>query len=318
MKVLVTGANGFVGTRMVRRLREAGHEVGGGYGVDTPTPARHAAAEGSNGSVRWFPLDVTDAATVATFVRERCDALIHLAGMASVRHANANPAAAWAVNAHGAAHVALALAEARRANGSDPLLLVVSSAEVYTPANGRAHRETDPVGPGSPYAASKLGAELTALQTWRSAGLRVVIARPFLHIGPGQAVEFWVARRCRVLLEAKRRGAPAVTVGDLSPVRDFLHVDDVVDAYMGLLTHGEAGEIYNIASGCGVTLEVVHAKLEELIGVHPVHERDAGEMRPDARPYLVGDASKLRRATGWAPRWSLEETLKEVVDAQAD
>jgi GDP-4-dehydro-6-deoxy-D-mannose reductase len=314
VNVLVTGANGFVGSRMVKRLSDAGYDVRAGYGADA-----HGArdgATGSNGSVRWVPLDVTDLATVARFVSERCDALVHLAGMASVRQANADPLAAWAVNAQGAAQVAAALALARDATGSDPLLLVVSSAEVYTPASDRPHRETDPVSPGSPYAASKLGAELAALQTWRSMGLRVIIARPFPHIGRGQAADFWVARRCRVLVDAKRRGAPAVTVGELGPVRDFLHVDDVVDAYMALLTHGQAGEIYNIASGCGVTLAAVHAKLEELIGIHPLHEQDAGEMRPDARPYLVGDATKLRGATGWEPRRSLDETLKEVVDAQ--
>ena len=317
MKVLVTGANGFVGSRMVKRLSEAGHDVRAGYGGDAPGPRQNGSVVGS-GTVRWFPLDVTDPATVARFVSEACDAVVHLAGMASVRQAHADPAAAWAVNAQGTARVAVALAEARPSTGSDPLLLVVSSAEVYCPAGGRPHRETDPVGPVSPYAASKLGAELGALQTWRSVGLRVVVARPFPHIGRGQAVDFWVARRCRVLVAAKRRGAPAITVGDLSAVRDFLHVEDVVDAYLALLTHERAGEIYNIASGCGVTLEAVHAKLEELIGVHPVHERDAGEMRPDARPYLVGDASKLRSATGWVPRRSLEETLKEIVDAQAD
>jgi len=316
VNVLVTGANGFVGSRMVKRLSEAGHDVRAGYGADAPTPAGGTSA--GAGPVRWVPLDVTDSGTVATFVSERCDALVHLAGMASVRRANADPAAAWTVNAQGAARVAQALADARPATGSDPLLLIVSSAEVYSPGNGRPHRETDPVGPSSPYAASKLGAELAALQAWRSAGLRVVVARPFPHIGRGQAVDFWVARRCRVLLEAKRRGAPAITVGELSPVRDFLHVDDVVDAYMALLTHGRPGEIYNIASGCAVTLEAVHATLEDLIDVHPLHEQDAAEMRPDARSYLVGDASKLRGATGWAPRRSLEETLKEIVDAQTD
>jgi GDP-4-dehydro-6-deoxy-D-mannose reductase len=301
---------------MVKRLSDAGHEVRAGYGADAPGPA-HDASVGV-GPVRWFPLDVTDPGTIAAFVSEACDALVHLAGIALVRRANADPSAAWAVNAQGAAHVAAALADARRATGSDPLLLVASSAEVYRPANGRPHRETDPVSPANPYAASKLGAELAVLQSWRSAGLRVVVARSFPHLGRGQSVDFWVPRRCRVLVEAKRRGAPAVTVGELSPVRDFLHVDDVVDAYLALLTHGRAGEIYNIASGCGVTLEAVHAQLEDLIGVHPLHEPDAGEMRPDARAYLVGDASKLRSATGWAPRRSLKETLKEVVDAQAD
>ena len=314
MKVLVTGANGFVGSRMVKRLSAAGHDVCAGYGADFPGPVRDAA-DGKTATVRWVPIDITDRSTLAAFVGDGCDAFVHLAGMASVRQANANPAMAWAVNAQGAAHVAQALAESRAA-GADPLLLVISSAEVYAPASDHAHRETDPVGPVSSYAASKLGAELAALQTWRSGGLRAVVARPFPHIGRGQAADFWVARRCRVLVEAKRRGAPAVTVGELSAVRDFLHVDDVVDAYMTLLTHGEAGEIYNIASGCAVTLEAVHAKLEDLIGVHPLHEKDSGEMRPDARPYLVGDASKLRKATGWAPRRSLDETLKEVVDAQ--
>ena len=315
MNVLVTGANGFVGSRMVRRLSEAGHAVRAAYGADAADPARETTG-GGRGLVRWFPLDVTDPGAVTAFVSAACDALVHLAGLASVRQANADPAAAWAVNAQGAAQVAGALGERRQATGSDPLLLIVSSAEVYRPANGRPHRETDPVGPVSSYAASKLGAELAALQTWRSVGLRVVVARPFPHIGRGQAVDFWVARRCRALVEAKRLGAPAVTVGELTPVRDFLHVDDVVDAYMGLLTHGQAGEIYNVASGCGVTLEAVHAKLEDLIGVHPLHEQDVREMRPDVRPYLVGDASKLKRATGWAPRRSLDETLQEVVDAQ--
>jgi GDP-4-dehydro-6-deoxy-D-mannose reductase len=314
VKVLVTGANGFVGSRMVKRLSAAGHDVCAGYGADFPGPVRNAA-DGKAASVQWVPIDITDRSTIAAFVGGGCDALVHLAGMASVRQANASPATAWAVNALGAAHIAQALAKLRAA-GADPLLLMISSAEVYAPASDHAHRETDAVGPVSSYAASKLGAELAALQTWRSVGLRVLVARPFPHIGRGQAADFWVARRCRVLVEAKRRGAPAVTVGELSAVRDFLHVDDVVDAYLMLLTHGEAGEIYNIASGCAVTLAAVHAKLEDLIGVHPLHERDSGEMRPDARPYLVGDASKLRKATGWAPRRSLDETLKEVVDAQ--
>jgi GDP-4-dehydro-6-deoxy-D-mannose reductase len=121
-----------------------------------------------------------------------------------------------------------------------------------------------------------------------------------------------------VLLEAKRCGASSIPVGDLSPIRDFLHVDDVVDAYVALLTEGRPGETYNVASGRAVTLGQVHAILEDLIGVHPVHERDSDDARPDARAYLVGDASKLRAATGWMPRRSLEDTLKEVVDAQTN
>jgi GDP-4-dehydro-6-deoxy-D-mannose reductase len=146
----------------------------------------------------------------------------------------------------------------------------------------------------------------------------VLVARPFPHTGPGQTARFWVPRRARVLLEAKRRGAPAVAVGDLAAVRDFLHVDDVVEAYLALLAAGAPGEIYNIASGRAVTLGELHAKLEALIGIHPIREHDAAEARPDARPYHVGDATKLRAATGWVPRRSLDEALQGVVDAQTD
>jgi GDP-4-dehydro-6-deoxy-D-mannose reductase len=104
-------------------------------------------------------------------------------------------------------------------------------------------------------------------------------------------------------------------VGNLEPVREFLHVQDVVDAYARLLTKGVAGEIYNIASGQGISLEDLLFKLAGLVGVRPIVEADPELMRPADVPYLVGDATKLRTATGWAPRHSLDATLQQVLDA---
>ncbi len=315
MRVLVTGANGFVGRRLVQRLAADGHEVGAGCG---PAPGPDGPADAPRGAaVRWMPLDVTAPDSVDAFLRDPCDAVVHLAGIASAQEANGDPAKAWRVNAIGTAQVALRLAEAKQAGRSDPLLLISSSAEVYMPRVKHRHTETDPVGPGTPYAASKLGAELAGLAAGRR-GLRVIVARPFPHIGAGQTARFWVARRVRVLLDARRRGAPAITVGDLSPVRDFLHVEDVVEAYVQLLRAGVPGEVYNIASGHPITLEALHTQLEAVIGVHPVREQDTAEMRTDARPYHVGDSAKLAATTGWVPRRSLEDALREVVDAQAD
>src|SRR5436309_2741786 len=175
--------------------------------------------------------------------------------------------------------------------------------------------DLDPV---TGYAASKLGVELAAWQMWRAAGLRVIVTRAFPHTGAGQDPRFWIPARARILCHAKRSNAPAVNVGDLSAVRDFLHVDDVVDAYVRLLTRGVAGETYNIASGQPVTLEGIHARLEHLLGIRPVREVDDSQIRRDGRPYLVGDASKLRAATGWAPRYSLDDMLRDVLDAQAN
>jgi GDP-4-dehydro-6-deoxy-D-mannose reductase len=116
---------------------------------------------------------------------------------------------------------------------------------------------------------------------------------------------------------AKRIGAPVVKVGNLEPVREFLHVWDVVDAYARLLTKGHAGEVYNVATGVGISLDDLLFKMAGMLGLRPIPEADPDLMRPADIPYLVGDAAKLRTATGWTPRVPLDETLRQVLDAAA-
>jgi len=244
---------------------------------------------------------------------------VHLAAISSGVDATRDPGFAWTVNAAGTARVVQVLADAKRVGRADPVVLVVSTGEVYGAcADQRARRETDPVAPTSPYAASKAGAELAALEAWRRAGLRVVVARAFAHTGPGQDARFVVPAFAERLRFAKRVGAPVVKVGNLEPVREFLHVRDVVDAYVRLLVRGHAGETYNVASGEGISLERLFDRLAGLIGVHPLTEADPDLVRGGDIVHLVGDATKLRAATGWAPRYSLDDTLREVVDAQTD
>ena len=107
-------------------------------------------------------------------------------------------------------------------------------------------------------------------------------------------------------------------VGNLEPVRDLLHVQDVVDAYVRLLRQGEAGEVYNIASGQGTRLEDVLFRMAELLGVRAIPEADPELMRPADIPHLVGDGAKLRATTGWSPRRSLDDTLRDVLNAQTN
>jgi len=163
-----------------------------------------------------------------------------------------------------------------------------------------------------------LGGEEAALEAWRRAGLRVVVARAFAHTGPGQDPRFVVPAFAQRLRFAKRIGAPVVKVGNLEPVRDLLHVQDVVDAYVRLLSKGKAGEAYNVASGQGMSLEDLLFKMADLLGIRAIPEADPDLMRPADIPHLVGDAAKLRAATGWSPRRALDETLRDVLDAQAD
>ena len=319
MKVLVTGADGFVGSWLVRRLLADGREVYGAIRpTQTPSPGDGRMTEEERGAVQWLPLELADGESVRRVAARPYDGVVHLAAVASGSDAAADPGYAWEVNAAGTARLAQTLADAKRSGRADPLVLVVSSGEVYGRGDPTPRRETDPVAPCSPYAASKLGAEIAALEAWRRAGLRVVVGRAFAHTGPGQDARFVVPAFAQRLKVAKKVGAPVVKVGDLEPVRDILHVQDVVDAYARLLVRGQPGEVYNVASSIGTSLATVLRRLGDLIGVHPIPEADPDLMRPADIPHLVGDAAKLRTATGWTPRRSLEDTLKDVVDAQAD
>jgi GDP-4-dehydro-6-deoxy-D-mannose reductase len=316
MRVLVTGADGFVGRSLVRRLLDDGREV---YGAVRPgaVPGLDAFTAEERAAVRWLSLELADGASVTACVDRPLDAVVHLAGIASGAEALAEAGVAWTVNAAGTARLVDALARARGRNRIDPVVIVVSTGEVYGRGAPTPRRESDPAAPCSPYAASKLGAEVAALEAWRRVGLRVVVARPFPHTGPGQDPRFVVPAFAERLVFAKRIGAPVVKVGNLEPVREFLHVQDVVDAYARLLTKGHPGEVYNIASGTGISLEALLFRMADMLELRPIPESDPDLMRPADIPYLVGDAARLRAATGWSPRIALDDILRQVLDAAA-
>jgi nucleoside-diphosphate-sugar epimerase len=223
------------------------------------------------------------------------------------------------VNAAGTARLANALGEQCAAGTADPLFLLVSTAEVYGVGEGASpRREGDLAEPISPYASSKLGAEEAVREVARRTGLRYVIARAFPHTGPGQTDRYVVPAFARRLMAAKRLGANRVKTGNLDPVRDFLDVRDVVAAYVALLTTGEPGTTYNIASGAGYTLREVFERLARTIGVEAIPEVDPAFTRSADLPHLVGDPARLQHRTGWSPRIPFDQTLQDVADAQTD
>src|SRR5437867_13450423 len=158
-------------------------------------------------AVRWVPLELTDDESVRACAVPLYDAVVHLAAVASVPDAARDPGHAWAVNAGGTARLVHVLAGAKGEGRADPLVLVVSTSEVYGCGESppRPRRESDPVAPCSPYAASKAGAELAALEAWRRAGLRVVVATLRAHrAGPGSAVRGAGARPAAQVRQARR------------------------------------------------------------------------------------------------------------------
>ncbi len=308
MKVAVTGANGFVGSYLVPRLLDGGHDV-----IALTGPARQQSSSRLP-DVEQAELDLRDPVSIRHAFSRRLDAVIHLAAVASGSDARRDVGFTWEINAAGTARVAECLAHAESA----PLLLYVSTGEVYGAGPATPRVETDPTCPCSPYAASKLGGETAVGEIARRTGLNVIIARAFPHSGAGQDHRFVIPAFAQRLVLARSRNAPAVNVGNLEVVRDFLHVADVVEAYVLLLERGEPGNTYNVASGRGKSLRDVFDMLSDAVGYRAVPETDASLMRRADIPYLVGDAAKLRRQTGWNPSHELQEMLREVVDAETN
>lgn len=290
MKALVTGGHGFVGSWLSAHLDECGDEV----------------------VVTGEEVDVTDAAAVCASLAEiRPEVVFHLAGWAHVGSSWDDPAGAFQVNAAGTVHV---LDAARRLE-SPPRVLVVSSAEVYGTVrpDQLPLREDMPVSPVSPYAASKVAAEVAARQAWLGYELPVVVARPFNHIGPRQAPTFVVSALARRIVEAERTHARVLEMGNPSPRRDLTDVRDVVRAYRLLVERGSPGTTYNVCSGADVLIGDLAQRLIDLSGATLELRTGTVEFRPSDVPVLRGDASRLQAATGWRPEIGLDDTLRDVL-----
>ena len=196
-------------------------------------------------------------------------------------------------------------------------LLYVGSGDVY----GRVEegdlpvRETQPLRPRNPYAVSKVAAEALCYQWSQTGGFRVVMARPFNHIGPGQDVRFAVADFARQIMEMRLgRREPVLVTGDLDVTRDFSDVRDVVRAYHLLLEQGENGAIYNVCSGRERPLRSLVEGLLQSAGVQADLCTDRARLRPVEQRRMVGDATTIRAAVGWTNEIPLEQTLTDILD----
>jgi GDP-4-dehydro-6-deoxy-D-mannose reductase len=314
MRLLVTGADGFVGRYLVREARAEGHQVVAAVISSSRVPEEWGPGNGLP-PVEVVQADFREEAEVRRLAAVPCDAVVHLAAIASGAASRVDPQGAMLINAIATVWLVSELAEAAHR----PRFLFVSTAEVYGPGHSGPISEAAPMNPTSPYAASKAAAE-PAIEDLSGHGkdLPFIIARPFPHSGAGQSTAFVLPALAARLRAAKQSGEQAVRTGNLAAVRDFLDVRDVVRAYLLLLEKGVPGEVYNVASGVGRRLTDCFTELARLTGItaHPVE--DAALLRPGDIPVLIGDATKLRDTTGWSPQIPFERTLQDLVDAQAD
>jgi len=289
MQVFVTGAAGFVGRRLQARLEAGGAQV---IGTDVE-------------------LDVGDAGRVADAVSAaRPDAIVHLAAISFVPEAASNPEAVYRVNFLGA-HSVL---EATRKLSPGVRLLLVGSGYVYGAADPGAppFAESSPLRPDSPYAWSKAAADLLG-GVYADQGVDVVRVRPFNHTGPGRPDHFVESSFARQIaeIEAGLR-PPKMAVGNLDAVRDFLDLEDVLDAYVRLLDPEVPVGVYNVASGKSTSIRDLLDLLLAESSIRPEVTVDQARWRP--ADSSVGSAERLEKAIGWAPKIPLRETLKRLLD----
>jgi nucleoside-diphosphate-sugar epimerase len=285
-------------------------------GIGT-APHAPVLTEEQRAAVQWVEMDVTRQSEIAAAVdRARPDVVLHLAAISHVPDAMRNPGHAYDVNTVGSVRLLAELARHKRDGSGDPVILIVGSAEQY----GRHSLDEMPLSedaeqqPLTLYAASKAAQEVASLQAFRSDAVRVICTRSFSHSGTGHGEQFLLPGLVRRAKALPPRGS-TLTIGNGDTVRDFLHVADVVDAYLGLLEAGVPGEAYNVCSGEGVSVRALAELVLQRVGVSADISSDPALSRPVDVPVQIGNNAKLRRATGWAPRHTREDIIDDLIHA---
>lgn len=298
MRIVVTGADGFVGQHVVAHAIGAGHDV-------------HAIHRSAQGALRAGPATVsTGDLTKEWPVAAAPDGIIHLASLAAVGPSFDAPQDYISANTS----MLTRMAEALLAQGPTPTrIVVVSTGSLYASGIGPCD-ESRPLAMTSPYAVSKAAVELQC-EYYRSRGLDIVIARPFNHIGPGQSRGFLVPDLVHSL--ASIGPSEPLVVGNLDTRRDYTDVRDVARAYVDLLEAPHVSPLYNIAAGRSVSgREILGSVCAALDRDVPETVIDPARLRPNDPQEIVGDASRLRRELEWAPRIGFDESISDFVAAR--
>lgn len=308
MRVLITGVAGFVGRHLAAHLfAQGGHEI---WGLSRAS----RDVGGLDPAIQMTVADLMDRESVEQAVADaRPDAVYHLASQASVKRSFDSPLETLQNNIVGQVH----LLDACVKLAPEARILVIGSNEEYGLTEPselpiKEHKELRPV---SPYAVSKVTQDMLGHQYFRARKLQVIRARPFTHIGPGQAPGFVTTDFAQQLARMELGTAePKMAVGNLNGVRDFSDVRDIVRGYRLLIERGEPGEVYNLGSGVGRTIQAILDQLLALTTVRPEVVIDPSKMRPSEIPAMYADCAKIEAATGWRAEIPFEQTLRDVLD----
>ena len=312
MRALITGITGFVGSHLAELLLTLDYEVSGSVRWrskrDNVTHLELAK------SIKLFETDIKDPMSVRKTVADTMpDEIYHLAAQSFVPTSWAAPAETLDTNIQGQLNVL----EAAREVVPHARIHVVGSSEEY----GLVREDEVPITehntfrPLSPYGVSKVAQDMLGYQYFQSYGVPVIRTRAFNHTGPRRGDVFVTSNFAKQLAEIKKgKREPVMMVGNLEAKRDFSDVRDVVRAYQLAVSKGTPGEVYNICSGKGRTIQEVLDLLLEISALDVTVKQDPSRMRPSDVMVLEGSHDKITKELGWQPSIPFQQTLKDLYE----
>lgn len=312
MNVLITGVTGFVGSYLAEYLLDESSDITV-FGT-IRWRSRTENLEYLGGRIKLIECDLKDYSSVKSALEQSWpDYIFHLAAQSFVVTSFHAPGDTLQTNIMSQ----LNIFEAVRALGLNSVIQIAGSSEEYglVYENELPITEDNPLRPLSPYAVSKVAQDFLGFQYFQSYKLPIVRTRAFNHSGPRRGHVFVESNFSKQIVEMENGlRAPVLKVGNLTAIRDYTDVRDVVRGYWLSVTQGESGEVYNISTGKGYAIHQIVEMLKKMTKLKIRVEEDPARMRPSDVPVLIGDCTKFRKKTGWKPEIAFEQTLKDILD----
>jgi len=307
--ILITGGFGFVGRRLIEKLKQ---DKSFQIFAISRRPLDKNVEE--NIGINVIFGDLKNSSFVLKTVAEiKPNYIIHLAAESSVAYSWKEPNLSFQNNVN----IYLNILESVRKLGFKSRILSIGSSEEYGVVDGNEIpiKETVRPNPVSPYAVARQAQSELSKVYVKGFGLDIVSTRSFNHFGDTQTDRFVIPSFINKVLSQKyNEYDKKIEVGDLNIIRDFLHIDDVVNAYIILLSEGITGELYNVCSGKGYSLKEILVHIYKIAGINENYIISKKLIRPNDNPVIIGSYEKLQTLTGWKPIKNLKDELQLMVN----
>ncbi len=312
MRILLTGFTGFVSQHFVDYLndKEAGSVV---LGIDK-NPVNFNFSNYSNLSVSFEAIDLLNKDATENIINSFSpDYILHLASVSSVAQSWQSPQESFVNNTS----IFLNLVESIRLTNKKCRILSVGSSEEFGQVEEKdlPLTEQHPLKPLSPYAVARVSQEMLSKIYADGYSMDIIMTRSFNHIGPGQRDAFVISSFARQLVQLTKNDneKKKIVTGNLSIIRDFVDVRDVVKAYYLLLKEGKQGEVYNICSGKGFLLKDIIKIMSNLLNIEVETETNPSLARPNENKKIIGSYQKINTELGWQPEIEIEKSLSDII-----